>query len=114
MKKKHFIFTTVCLLAGCVRGEEWSVLYLFQGYYHFASYICYLINIPYYLLGSSAEVPNMVIVVYGLGILYQVLSTMFIVNTVQAHHIQLSILLFFTDKLAYCNSVLGEIVSEIS
>lgn len=91
-----------------VRGEEWSVLYLFQGYYHFASYICYLINIPYYLLGSSSEVANMVIVVYGLGILYQVLSTMFIVNTVQSFHLKnhwfaFSLLLFvlFYSNFSY-------------
>ena len=91
-----------------VRGEEWSVLYLFQGYYHFISYVCYVINIPYYLLGSTFEVPNMVIATYGFGILYQVLSTMFIVNIVESFHLKnrwfafaLLVFMLFYSNFAY-------------
>ncbi len=71
-----------------IRGEEWSVLYIFQGYYHFISYVCYVINLQYYVFGSSFEVANMVISVYGFGILYQVLSTMFIVNILESFHLK--------------------------
>lgn len=71
-----------------IRGQEWSVLYLFQGYYHFISYVCYVINLPYYVLGSSFEVANMVISIYGFGILYQVFSTMFIVNILESFHLK--------------------------
>ncbi len=93
-----------------IRGEEWSVLYLFQGYYHFVSYVCYFINIPYYLLGSTSEVANMVIAVYGMGILYQVLSTMFILNVVESFHLRnhwfafsLLVFILFYTNFSYWN-----------
>lgn len=69
------------LYSGLV-GQEWDGLYLYQGYYHFASYLCWMINIPYYLLGSSGYVENIAISTWGLGLLYNVLSSMIIINII--------------------------------
>lgn len=69
------------LYSGLV-GKEWDGLYLYQGYYHFASYLCWMINIPYYLLGSSGYVENIAISTWGLGLLYNVLSSMIIINII--------------------------------
>ena len=69
------------LYSGLV-GQEWDGLYLYQGYYHFASYLCWMINIPYYLLGSSGYVENIAISTWGLGLLYNVLSSMMIINII--------------------------------
>ncbi|MDO4193747.1 MAG: hypothetical protein Q4D24_10630 [Erysipelotrichaceae bacterium] len=70
-------------LADGMRGQEWNVYYLFQGYYHFGSYLCWLVNLPYYLLGSSSYVSNLVVSVWGLGLLYNVFTNMLIVNAVK-------------------------------
>lgn len=93
-----------------VRGEEWDVYYLFQGYYHFASFICWFINIPYYVLSSSTEIANMVIVVYGLGLLYNVLCTMLILNFIRSFHLKnhwfvfaLTIFILFYTNFSYWN-----------
>ncbi|MBP3891769.1 MAG: hypothetical protein J6D29_06305 [Solobacterium sp.] len=69
-------------LSNGLRGEEWNIYYQYQGYYHFCSYLCWLINIPYYLLGSNTEVPNLVITVWGMGLLYHLLTSALIVNLV--------------------------------
>ena len=71
-------------LTNGLRGEEWDLYYLFQGYYHFASFLCWLINVPYYLLGSQGYVSNMVIVIWGMGLVYNVLTSMLIVNIVRS------------------------------
>ena len=70
-------------LADGMRGQEWNVYYLFQGYYHFGSYLCWLVNLPYYVLGSSSYVSNLVVSVWGLGLLYNVFTNMLIVNAVK-------------------------------
>lgn len=69
------------LYSGLV-GQEWDGLYLYQSYYHFASYLCWMINIPYYLLGSSGYVENIAISTWGLGLLYNVLSSMITINII--------------------------------
>ena len=86
-------------------GEEWDVLYLFQGYYHFGSFICWLVNVPYYLLGSTTYVANLVVSVWGLGLLYNIISSMLIINMVRYfkfrnHWLEFCLLvfsLFFTN-----------------
>ena len=70
-------------LATGLRGQEWNVYYLFQGYYHFGSFLCWLVNLPHYLLGASSYVPNLVVSVWGLGILYNVLTNALLVSAVR-------------------------------
>ncbi len=70
-------------LADGMRGQEWNVYYLFQGYYHFGSFLCWLVNIPYYVLHSSSYVGNLVVSVWGLGILYNVFTNGLIVSAVR-------------------------------
>lgn len=96
-------------LSNGLRGEEWNIYYQYQGYYHFCSYLCWLVNFPYYLLGSSYEVPNLVIVVWGLGSLYHILSSMVIVNLVKDlktawwFKLGLGIFLLFYENFFYWN-----------
>ena len=73
-------------LSNGLRGAEWNVYYLFQGYFHFGSYLCWLVNLPHYLLGSSSYVPNLVVSVWGLGLLYNVFSGSLIVTAVRGLH----------------------------
>ncbi len=66
-----------------IKGSEWDLYYLFQGFYHFGAYLAWLINIPHYLFGATNTVSNIVISVWGLGMLYNILSSMLIVNIVR-------------------------------
>lgn len=74
-------------LTNGIRGAEWDLFYLFQGYFHFSSFICWLVNIQHYLLHQASSVPNMVIVVWGMGTLFQILMTMTIFNIVDSFRI---------------------------
>lgn len=86
-------------------GAEWDGLYLYQGYFHFASFLCWLINIPFYLLGKPGYVENIMISTWGLGMLYSLISSMFIVNIIKYFKLKNKwfefCLLFFT--LFYSN-----------
>ncbi len=73
-------------LADGLRGQEWNVYYLFQGYYHFGSCLCWLVNLPYYVLGSSSYVGNLVTSVWGLGLLYNVFSNITVISAVRLMH----------------------------
>ena len=75
-------------LTNGLRGPEWNVYYLFQGYFHFVSYLCWFINIPFYLLGSSFEVGNMLITIWGMGLLYHILTTSLIISVVDKLNIK--------------------------
>lgn len=61
-------------------GKEWDTIYLFQGYYHFGSFISYFVNIFYYLFGIGGFVENITIQTWGLGMLYSIMSSMLIYN----------------------------------
>lgn len=61
-------------------GAEWDGLYLFQGYYHFGSFLCYVINIPQTLMNIGGKIDNIVISTWGLGMIYSLISSMLIVN----------------------------------
>lgn len=41
-------------------GAEWDALYLFQGYYHFGTFLCHIINVPSVLLGIGGKIDNIV------------------------------------------------------
>ncbi len=92
-------------LGNGLRNGEWNVYYLFQGYFHFASFFCWLVNIPYYLLSAESMIPVTVVCVWGLGLLYQVLSGALIINVAGAlpfrnRYIRGAVLLFL---LLYSN-----------
>ena len=61
-------------------GAEWDALYLFQGYYHFGTFLCHVINVPSVLLGIGGKIDNIVISTWGLGMIYSLISSMLIVN----------------------------------
>ena len=67
-----------------LRGQEWNVYYLFQGYYHFGSFVCWLVNAPHFVLGSSSYVSNLVVSVWGLGLLYNMCTNALIVSAVKS------------------------------
>ncbi len=69
-------------------GEVWEGIYLFQGYYHFGSFLCWLINIPFYLFNSTSYVENIAISTYGLGMLYSLISSMFFVSMINSLNIK--------------------------
>ncbi len=94
-----------------LRGQEWNVYYLFQGYYHFGSFLCWLVNLPYYLLGSSSYVSNLVVSVWGLGLLYNILTNCLLVGFVRQmkcpnRYFRAAVLLF---ALFYANFFYWEI-----
>lgn len=59
-------------------GKEWDTIYLFQGYYHFGSFICWLVNSMFYLFGIGNFVENITIQTWGLGSIYSIISSMLI------------------------------------
>lgn len=63
-------------------GEEWDTIYLFQGYYHFGSFICWLSNINHYLFNAGSFVENITIQTWGLGSIYSIISSMLLYNFV--------------------------------
>ena len=65
-----------------VTGSEWETIYLYQGYYHFGSFLVWLTNIPYYLFNASESVANITIITWGLGIIYSLVSSTFFINMI--------------------------------
>ncbi|MEG3003969.1 MAG: hypothetical protein RR878_03370 [Anaerorhabdus sp.] len=64
-------------------GAEWDSLYLYQGYYHFTSFLCWLINIPHYLFNSTGYVENIAISTWSMGMLYNILSSMVFISIIK-------------------------------
>ena len=63
-------------------GSEWDTIYLYQGYYHFIGALIYWLNLPFYLLHSSRTVETLPAIVWGMGLLYQLVSSGFIVDMI--------------------------------
>lgn len=63
-------------------GKNWDTIYLFQGYYHFGSFLCWLVNANQYLFNVGGFVENITIQTWGLGIIYSIMSSMLIYNFV--------------------------------
>ena len=57
-------------------GMEWEDLYLYQGYYHIMSYMCWIINIV-------SKVEYIKICTWLFGMLYSITSSMFICNFIR-------------------------------
>ncbi len=66
-----------------LKGHEWDIYYLYQGYYHFGSFVCWLINSPFYMFHVGGFVANITICTWTLGLIYSVISTMFIINLIE-------------------------------
>ncbi len=91
-----------------LRGEEWLVLYSYQGYYHFVSWLCWIVDLPFYLGRTLYQIPVMTISIYLPGMLYHVLSTMIIVDTLDSIRFRdygfkviLLVFLLFYSNFAY-------------
>ncbi len=61
-------------------GNEWDIYYLYQGYYHFGSFLCWLINANRYIFNTGSFIANITICNWALGLIYSFISSMFIVN----------------------------------
>ena len=57
-------------------GSEWEVIYLYQGYYHFGSFISWIVNIPSSIF-DYGSVASITVVTWGLGLLYSLISNSF-------------------------------------
>ena len=86
-------------------GSEWDTIYLYQGYYHFIGALIYWLNIPFYLFNATRTVETLPAIVWGMGLLYQLVSSGFICDmvddlTIDNKLLKLSILIF---SLFYTN-----------
>lgn len=61
-------------------GEEFVTVYLFQGYYHFAGSFILMVNSFYTLFGIGSNINNIVIITWGLGSLYSLISSLLIID----------------------------------
>ncbi|MCI5774407.1 MAG: hypothetical protein MR210_07595 [Erysipelotrichaceae bacterium] len=75
--------------------ESPDIFYLYQGYYYFASFMCWLINAPYNFLHIGGITENITIIIWGLGSIYSIISTMFILNVVDYFKIDNKYFKFF-------------------
>ncbi|MBR2677399.1 MAG: hypothetical protein IKE28_10860 [Solobacterium sp.] len=62
-----------------VKGQEWDGLYLYQGYYHFVSAYITILNLPA-RLGIGSGVETLKGTVWGMGLLYSLVSGALIIN----------------------------------
>lgn len=87
-------------------GKEWDSIYLFQGYYHFGSFITWFTN---YLLElfKQKELAYITIQTWGLGLLYSLVSSCALLNFVsylvkeKKKYILLAILALFYFNFYY-------------
>lgn len=88
-----------------LEGSEFVTIYLFQGYYHFGSFLIKFVNAFSSILGIGSKIDYIVISIWGLGSIYSIISTLFIINVVDYFKYKSRlisyILLFFT--LFYTN-----------
>jgi len=63
-------------------GQEWDSIYLYQGFYHFGSYSAYMINFFNTNFGLGAFVENIAIEIWGLSLIYSIVSSMIIYNII--------------------------------
>ena len=84
-------------------GAEWDGLYLYQGYYHFGSFLCWFIN-----LQPLVHVDTIVMSTWGLGSLCSIISMMFYCNVIDSFKISnkalrnvLYVFTFFFTNLYY-------------
>lgn len=88
-----------------LEGNEFVTVYLFQGYYHFAGSFILMVNSFYKMLGIGSNIDNIVIIIWGFGTLYSLISAMLIID--MAYYIKTknltikNILIFFS--LFYTN-----------
>lgn len=66
-----------------LKGHEWDIYYLYQGWYHFGSFLCWLINANVYILNIGSYVANITVSIWGLGLIYSFISSFFIVNLLE-------------------------------
>ena len=64
-----------------VKGQEWDGLYLYQGYYHFVSAYISILNLPA-RFGIGSGVETLKGTVWGMGLLYSLVSGALIINIV--------------------------------
>lgn len=63
-----------------LKGEEFVTIYLFQGYYHFASFLIKFVNIFSSVFGIGSKIDSMIVSLWGLGTTYSLISSFFILN----------------------------------
>lgn len=63
-------------------GEEFVTIYLFQGYYHFAGFLVKFVNVLSTVIGIGSKIDTLVVSLWGLGTIYSLISSMFIINVI--------------------------------
>lgn len=63
-------------------GEEFVVIYLFQGYFHFAGFLVKFVNLFSSVFGIGSKIDTIVVSLWGLGSIYSIISSLFIINVV--------------------------------
>ena len=61
-------------------GEEFVTVYLFQGYYHFAGSFILMVNSFHNIFRIGAYIDNIVVLTWGLGTLYAIISGLLILD----------------------------------
>jgi len=68
-------------------GAEWDGLYLYQGYYHFVS--AYVALLRSAVSAFTSTVPETIeIIIWGMGLLYSLISNMFMINLISSFRIE--------------------------
>lgn len=83
-----------------LEGSEFVTIYLFQGYFHFAAFLIKFVNVFSSVFGIGSKIDYIVISIWGLGSIYSIISTLFIINVIDYFKYKSRlipiILLFFT------------------
>lgn len=66
-----------------LKGHEWDIYYLYQGWYHFGAFLCWLINANVYVLNMGSYVANITVSIWALGLIYSFISSFFIVDLLE-------------------------------
>ena len=61
-------------------GEEFVTVYLFQGYFHFAGSFILMVNSFHNIFRLGGYIDNIVILIWGLGALYAIISGLLIID----------------------------------
>ena len=86
-------------------GNEFVTVYLFQGYFHFAGSFILMVNSFHNIFGIGSYIDNIVVVIWGLGSIYSLVSGLLIIdiaNYIKTRNLTIkNILIFFS--LFYTN-----------
>ena len=66
-----------------LNGHEWDIYYLYQGWYHFGSFLCWLVNAFNLVFNMGSYVVNITVITWGMGLIYSFISSFFIIDLLE-------------------------------